>query len=71
MQEDERMVDIEIKLSRQEDLLDSLNQTVYQQQKQIDKLEGLCRDLRRQLLELTTRSEHSGISPAHEKPPHY
>ena len=38
---EERIVDIEIKIARQEDLLDSLNQLVYQQQKKIDELEAV------------------------------
>ena len=36
--DDERLVDIEIKLARQEDLLDTLNTTVYRQQRRIDGL---------------------------------
>jgi len=39
---DKRLDDIEIKLTSQEDLLDTLNMQVYQQQKKIDGLELLC-----------------------------
>ena len=40
--DNERLEDIEIKLTRQEDLLDTLNMQVYQMQKKIDALEMLC-----------------------------
>lgn len=66
-----RMMEIEIKLSRQEDLLDTLNQLVYEQQKKIDQLSTLCSGLNRQLSEIAIRGELTGISAAHEKPPHY
>ena len=66
-----RMMEIEIKLSRQEDLLDTLNQLVYEQQKKIDQLSTLCSGLNRQLSEIASRGELGGISASHEKPPHY
>ncbi|GAA4024021.1 SlyX family protein [Actimicrobium antarcticum] len=66
---EDRLIDIEIKLSRQEDLLDTLNETVYRQQKKITELEGLCAALARHL---QTSGDASGESrPAHEPPPHY
>ena len=66
---EDRIIDIEIKLARQEDLVESLNQMVYQQQKKIDELAALCAALARR-----TRDMSSGDSerqPADEKPPHY
>lgn len=66
-----RLMEIEIKISRQEDLLDTLNNLVYEQQKKIDQLNTLCSSLGRQLLEVASRGELGGISAAHEKPPHY
>ena len=39
MNNEERLVDIEIKLSHQEDLVESLNQLVYEQQTRIDLLD--------------------------------
>jgi SlyX protein len=71
MIDEERMIEIEIKISRQEDLLDTLNQLVYQQQKKIDQLDALCSNLGRQLLDMQARNEAGGQSPVHEKPPHY
>ena len=49
--DDERLVDIEIKLARQEDLLDTLNSTVYRQQRRIDELEALCGLLAKRIAE--------------------
>jgi len=65
---DERIVDIEIKLTRQEDLLETLNRTVYEQQRQIDELEALCSALARRVRELTEASQQN---PVNERPPHY
>ena len=66
---DERFIAIEIKLSRQEDLLDTLNELVYRQQKKIDELEALCAALARQLQSAAHASQDA--PPAHELPPHY
>ena len=66
---DDRFIDIEIKLSRQEDLLDTLNELVYRQQKKIDELETLCAALARQLQSAAHASEDA--LAAHEPPPHY
>jgi len=45
---DKRLIDLEIKSSYGEDLLDSLNQTVFRQQEQIDMLIREVRALREQ-----------------------
>lgn len=66
---EERFVDIEIKLTRQEDLLDELNRTVFRQQQQIEQLEALCATLGRHLKELAQTK--GDPMPANEKPPHY
>ena len=70
---DDRFTDIEIKLARQEDLVDTLNQMVYQQQKKISELEALCAALARHLKALAgAANDASGdVSNAHEPPPHY
>lgn len=65
-----RLVEIEIKLARQEDLVDTLNQTIYRQQKKIDELEALCMALARHVQEVRQRADESG-GAAHERPPHY
>jgi SlyX protein len=63
-----RLMELEIKASYAEDLLDQLNQTVYQQQRHIDALLREVAELRRQLPE--------GTSPVlrslrDDLPPHY
>jgi SlyX protein len=68
MELDERLVNLEIKLASQDDLLDTLNQTIYRQQKKIDELDALCAALARRMTELPTQA--SGSLP-HDKPPHY
>lgn len=65
---DDRLTAIEIKLSRQEDLVDSLNHTVYLQQKKLDGLTQLCAEIARQLQVASANSE---TAAAHEPPPHY
>jgi SlyX protein len=66
---EERIVDIEIKLTRQEDLVESLNQVVYEQQKKIDKLEALCAELVRHVKNLADAGGERNLD--HERPPHY
>ncbi|CAN5287109.1 hypothetical protein BH11PSE11_BH11PSE11_08000 [soil metagenome] len=66
---EERLIDIEIKFARQEDLLESLNQTVYRQQKKIDELEALCAALARRMQDSSAGGDES--SGADERPPHY
>ncbi|GGI55048.1 SlyX family protein [Oxalicibacterium solurbis] len=65
---EDRLVDIEIKLTRQEDLVDALNRTVYEQQKKIDELEALCMALAHRMKDLTDASQQN---PLNERPPHY
>ncbi len=66
---EDRIVDIEIKLTRQEDLVDTLNKIVYEQQKKIAELEALCIALAGRLKEAASGGNEPG--PAHERPPHY
>ncbi|MEC4723604.1 SlyX family protein [Noviherbaspirillum sp. CPCC 100848] len=69
---EERLVDIEIKIARQEDLADTLNRTIYEQQKKIDELEALCTALARQLREMRDAAKDGAhAAPFNEKPPHY
>ncbi|WP_338846847.1 SlyX family protein [Massilia sp. W12] len=71
MQDEDRMIEIEIKLTRQEDLLDALNQTVYRQQKELASLHTLVQDLTRQMREMLQKQDGQGRSLADERPPHY
>jgi SlyX protein len=68
--DEERLVDIEIKLARQEDLLDALNSTVYRQQRRIDELEALCAALAKRIAE-AQQGDGGGQQTVHELPPHY
>lgn len=67
MTEEERFIELEIKLTRLEDLAHELGQTVYRQQKQIDELHALCKLLIGRLDEASGGTD----AYAHEKPPHY
>ncbi|MEN9865999.1 MAG: hypothetical protein RL748_1589 [Pseudomonadota bacterium] len=72
-EQEDRVIEIEIKLAHQEDLLESLNNTVYQQQLQIDKLEALCAALVQQMREVGNANRGSGMGATvlDERPPHY
>jgi SlyX protein len=64
---EDRFVDIEIKLAHQEDLVESLNQVVYQQSRRIDQLEAMVTGLAEHI---RTRAQPDGMPP-NERPPHY
>jgi SlyX protein len=66
---DQRMIDLEIKISHQEMAIEVLQQTFYEQQKTIDRLTETCEKLARRLA--SASSEGLDIGPANEKPPHY
>lgn len=63
---DNRFIDIEIKLAHQEHLVESLNQRIYEQQQQIDKLENLIAAMAERI-----RTRDSAQAPINERPPHY
>lgn len=67
--DDDRLMDIEIKIARQEDLVDTLNQMVYEQQTKIDQLEKMIGALAMNLKAMPFRE--GDVGPANEKPPHY
>ena len=67
MSQEERFVDIELKLVHTEDLVESLNQMVYQQSRRIDQLEAMVN----QLAEHIRNNAQSGPNPVNDKPPHY
>ncbi len=71
MQDEERMTEIEIKLTRQEDLLDELNQIVYRQQKELMAMQTLVQDLTRQMREILQKQDGQGRNLLDERPPHY
>ncbi len=63
-----RINELEIKLAYAEDLLETLNHTVYKQQEQIVALQRQLSDLQRQVQAIPSRSPGS---PQDELPPHY
>ena len=65
---EERLTQLEIKLSFTEDWVDTLNQLVIEQQAQID---GLKRQLQALRLESTTDGANTVRNPRDEMPPHY
>ena len=67
---EERLVNIEAKITFQEDLIEELNKTVYQQQQKLDRLEATCASLARHVQALA-EAGNEGKSSANERPPHY
>ena len=64
----ERIMELEIKSSYAEDLLEQLNMTIYRQQQQIDLLINEVRELKRQAPE---GGQGGPRNPRDELPPHY
>jgi SlyX protein len=68
MNTEDRFINIEIKLAYAEDMVDSLNDRIHEQQKQIDQLEQLCASLAQHV---RNAAQSSGGQLPHERPPHY
>ncbi len=64
---EERFVDLEMRISHQEYMIDELNKAIFQQQNRIDQLETTILELAQHLSERMD----SNMGPRHEKPPHY
>ena len=65
---EDRITNLEIKLSFTEDLIDQLNQTIYKQQQQI---EFLYRELKFIKEQASGGDSAGNSSPKDEIPPHY
>jgi SlyX protein len=65
---DSRVTELEVKLSFAEDLIDSLNKTVFRQQEQIGLLQEQLSVLRRQIREDAANEQRD---LREEIPPHY
>lgn len=65
---EERLTQLEIKLSFTEDWVETLNQLVIEQQAQID---GLKRQLQAMRLESPSDGANAARNPRDELPPHY
>ncbi len=66
---EERLINLESKITLLEDLTEELNKTVYQQQQKIERLEAICASLARHIEALEEAG--NGGMPANERPPHY
>ncbi len=64
---EERITELEVKLAFAEDLLETLNQTVFRQQAQIERLVREVRELRDQMESLPVEQR----SLRDDLPPHY
>ena len=69
----DRLIELEIKLSLTEDMVEELNRTVFRQQEQIDLLQAQLRHLYSQMQASIEASEAGAkpFSPRDEIPPHY
>jgi SlyX protein len=66
---EERLENIEAKIAFQEDQIEELNKTVYQQQQKLERLEAICEALARELRALAEAGNDG--KPGNERPPHY
>jgi SlyX protein len=66
---EERLENIEAKITFQEDLIEELNKTVYQQQQKLDRLQVFCESLARNIQSLAAEGNEG--KPENERPPHY
>lgn len=67
---EERFINIETKIAFQDQTIQDLNDVLYEQQQQIEKLASICDLLMRQVKEIAALAPKSS-APANEKPPHY
>jgi len=67
---EERLVKIETKIAFQEKTIMELNDVVYEQQREIQRLGSICDALMKNMKEFSGDTS-GGNAPLHEKPPHY
>lgn len=67
MSDEDRFITIEIKMTDQENLVDTLSRTVYEQGRRIDQLEAMVAKLAEHVRGLRDRDQGS----VNERPPHY
>jgi SlyX protein len=66
---EERLENIESKITFQEDQIEELNKTVYQQQQKLERLQTICEALARELRALAEAGNDGKTT--NERPPHY
>ena len=67
---EKKLVELETKYSFQEDLLQSLNEVIVKQQKEIERLGDEIKHLQSQLIDLE-QSYYGNADTEIERPPHY
>ncbi len=66
---EKRLIELETKLAYQEDLIQELNKTIFEQQKRLDQLDNGYRHLLEQARALADAGSDGKV--VDEKPPHY
>jgi SlyX protein len=66
-----RLDELESRLAFQEDLIESLNEIIARQDRDLIRLEQRVKSLGDKLNDLGEAGALPGISPGHEVPPHY
>lgn len=66
---EDRLINIETKISFQEDMIEELNKVIYQQQQKLDHLEAICASLARRIESMDETGNE--IKSVNERPPHY
>lgn len=70
----ERLENIETKLAFQEKMIKELNDVIYDQQQEMDRIQRTCDQLTKQIKMMSDTLMDAmgpGIGPANDKPPHY
>jgi len=67
---EERLINIETKIAFQDQTIQDLNDVLYQQQQEIERIASVCDLLVKQIKELSELSQRK-CTPEDEKPPHY
>ncbi|HCT98918.1 MAG TPA: SlyX protein [Methylococcaceae bacterium] len=67
---EERLIELEIKVSYQDDLLQTLNTIIATQQRQIDCLEHAYKTMAERVNSLANKTAED-TAPTYEIPPHY
>ena len=68
---DSRLDELESRLAFQDDLIESLNQVVARQDRELDSLSRRLQELESRLADLADAASFPGGSGGHEIPPHY
>lgn len=67
----EEIVELQTKMSFQDNLLEELNQVIIDQQKQISRIELTLETMKAQMNTMQTDNQQGSPGPQYELPPHY